>query len=188
MRNPADTRERIEQAALELFYTHGIDGTSVGQIAAQAGVSQGALYSHYAGKEELALELFSRGWSEMGAEFRRLALGKKTFREKLEVMIAYVYRRFDKDWAFVAYSFTTRHSHLRRMDRTSHSPYLVFRAVVRDAMNSGEIRRVELDVATAMIMGAIVQVIDTKLLGAIKGPLAPRAGAVAWACANLVAK
>ena len=188
MRSPADTREKIERAALELFYSHGIDGASVGQIAAQAGVSQGALYSHYAGKEELAFELFSRGWSEMGAEFRRLAQSKETFRERLEVMIRYVFRRFDQDWAFVAYAFTSRHSHLRRMDRASPSPYLVFRSVIRDAMNSAEIRRAELDVMTAIVMGAIVQVIDTRLLGIIKGPLAPRAGAVARACANLLAK
>lgn len=47
------SRERILQAALELFSQHGYAGTSVRQIAAHVGLKPSSLYSHFDGKEEI---------------------------------------------------------------------------------------------------------------------------------------
>jgi AcrR family transcriptional regulator len=49
----AETRERLLRAAAEVFGERGYDGTRVADIAATAGVSNGALYSHFASKAEL---------------------------------------------------------------------------------------------------------------------------------------
>jgi len=49
----AQTRERLLQAAADVFAERGYDGTRVADIAAAAGVSNGALYSHFASKAEL---------------------------------------------------------------------------------------------------------------------------------------
>lgn len=47
------TRERLLQAAAEVFAERGYDGTRVADIATAAGVSNGALYAHFASKAEL---------------------------------------------------------------------------------------------------------------------------------------
>lgn len=47
------TRARLARAAVTLFAEQPYDQTSVGDIAAAAGVTKGAFYHHYAGKEEL---------------------------------------------------------------------------------------------------------------------------------------
>jgi AcrR family transcriptional regulator len=49
----ADTRERLLRAAADVFAQRGYDGTRVADIAAAAGVSNGALYSHFGSKAEL---------------------------------------------------------------------------------------------------------------------------------------
>ncbi|GAA3441157.1 TetR/AcrR family transcriptional regulator [Planomonospora venezuelensis] len=49
----AETRERLLQAAAEAFARCGYDGTRVADIAATAGVSNGALYAHFGSKAEL---------------------------------------------------------------------------------------------------------------------------------------
>jgi AcrR family transcriptional regulator len=49
----ADTRERLLRAAADVFAQRGYDGTRVADIAAAAGVSNGALYSHFDSKAEL---------------------------------------------------------------------------------------------------------------------------------------
>lgn len=49
----AETRERLLRAAAEAFAEHGYDGTRVADIAAAAGVSNGALYAHFGSKAEL---------------------------------------------------------------------------------------------------------------------------------------
>jgi len=49
----ADTRERLLRAAAAVFGERGYDGTRVADIAAAAGVSNGALYAHFDSKAEL---------------------------------------------------------------------------------------------------------------------------------------
>ena len=48
-----ETRERLLRAAADAFAAQGYDGTRVADIAASAGVSNGALYAHFGSKAEL---------------------------------------------------------------------------------------------------------------------------------------
>jgi AcrR family transcriptional regulator len=48
-----ETRERLLRAAADAFASQGYDGTRVADIAAGAGVSNGALYAHFGSKAEL---------------------------------------------------------------------------------------------------------------------------------------
>src|SRR5215475_3909202 len=52
----ADTRERLLRAAAAVFAERGYDGTRVADIAAAAGVSNGALYGHFGSKAELLVD------------------------------------------------------------------------------------------------------------------------------------
>jgi len=49
----ARTRAYLLEAAAALFRRHGFEGTSVEQIAEEAGYTKGALYTHFASKEDL---------------------------------------------------------------------------------------------------------------------------------------
>jgi AcrR family transcriptional regulator len=49
----AETRERLLRAAADVFAERGYDGTRVADIAAAAGVSNGAMYAHFGSKAEL---------------------------------------------------------------------------------------------------------------------------------------
>lgn len=50
-------RELIRSAAKKLFAESGLDGTSVREIAQLAGYTTGAIYFHYANKEELYADI-----------------------------------------------------------------------------------------------------------------------------------
>lgn len=52
----ADTRKRLLRAAADVFAERGYDGVRVTDIAATAGVSNGALYAHFGSKAELMVE------------------------------------------------------------------------------------------------------------------------------------
>ena len=54
------TRERILDAALDLFLAQGYDGTSLRQIAEQLGVTKAALYYHFESKEDILMALHMR--------------------------------------------------------------------------------------------------------------------------------
>ncbi|HUC56557.1 MAG TPA: helix-turn-helix domain-containing protein [Streptosporangiaceae bacterium] len=49
----AQTRERLLRAAADVFAERGYDGTRVADIAAAAGVSNGAMYAHFSSKADL---------------------------------------------------------------------------------------------------------------------------------------
>ena len=55
-----ETKERILEAALELFAQSGYSGTSMNDIAKQLGITKGALYKHYTGKQEILDRIVER--------------------------------------------------------------------------------------------------------------------------------
>ncbi|MES1943666.1 TetR family transcriptional regulator [Salinisphaera sp. PC39] len=55
-----DTVRDIREAAFVLFGRYGYDGVSIGDIAAAAGLSKGALYWHFSGKTDLFLDCLKR--------------------------------------------------------------------------------------------------------------------------------
>jgi len=58
------TRERLLDAALEVFSRRGYSAASVDEIAAEAGYSKGAVYSNFSNKEELFLALIDRRFAK----------------------------------------------------------------------------------------------------------------------------
>src|SRR2546422_2437727 len=52
------TRQRLARAALEHFTTRGYETTTTAEIAKKAGVSEGAIYRHFTGKQQLLNDLY----------------------------------------------------------------------------------------------------------------------------------
>ena len=77
--NPPVSRQRILDAAVELFSDHGFDATSVSQIAAAAGVSKALIYYSFESKEAILLEVL------------------RTFKRDLSDAFTRIYSRTDRD-------------------------------------------------------------------------------------------
>ena len=60
MARPVVKRDDIEEAAIRLLATKGLAATTIRDIAAAAGVAEGALYRHYSGKDDMAWRLYCR--------------------------------------------------------------------------------------------------------------------------------
>jgi AcrR family transcriptional regulator len=56
----AERRQRILDAATEVFAEHGYSAASVGEIAARAGVVASVIYDHFGSKRDLHVELLER--------------------------------------------------------------------------------------------------------------------------------
>ena len=55
-----DTKVRIVDTALELFAQNGYLGTSMSDIAQQLGITKGALYKHFASKQEILDQIIQK--------------------------------------------------------------------------------------------------------------------------------
>lgn len=182
----SDTKALIERAALRLFVEQGIAETSIKAIARAAKVSQGAMYNHYASKDELAWQLFASNFSEIGQALRHLAGEHDDLEAQFRSMIRYVFQRFEADWLLVTYVFSARHHHLRRVTRKLGNPYLAFRTAISRAIKRRQVPPQDLDLATSLVTGAIIQVIDTRILGRITGSLPQTADTIARSLVNLL--
>ena len=57
---PASSRDRLLDAAAEVFCERGYDGTTVAQVARRAGLTTGAIYGNFRDKAELLLQAIDR--------------------------------------------------------------------------------------------------------------------------------
>lgn len=71
----AATRTQLVEVATRLFAERGYEGTSIEAVLEEAGVSRGALYHHFASKEDLFEAVFSAVEDRIGAEVVAAAAG-----------------------------------------------------------------------------------------------------------------
>ncbi|GAA2147593.1 TetR/AcrR family transcriptional regulator [Glycomyces algeriensis] len=89
----AQTKERLLDAAEELFVSRGVNGTSVEQIAELAGFSRGAFYSNFDGRHELVLALLERRTERELREVAALGENAASFAEVIESLREFNRRR-----------------------------------------------------------------------------------------------
>lgn len=89
----SDTRQRIQEAARELFAVKGVQRTSLQDIAARLGISKPALYHHFSSREDLVRSIV-QPLIDAGERFVRECEAQQelTPRELLEGFFDYHYR------------------------------------------------------------------------------------------------
>lgn len=75
MADGPSSKQRLTDAATDLFRRRGFNATSVDDICTHAGLSKGAFFHHFESKEAVALACL-RAWDEMAAGMIASAAGK----------------------------------------------------------------------------------------------------------------
>ena len=174
----AGVREKIERAAIELFAANGIDGVSIGEIAGAAGVSQGALYRHYASKEELGWTLFSTAYLRAGAELDSIRAGLTDYRARIAAMVAHFCALYDDDPALFRFMLLAQHGFLPRIGARQRTPVSAVVDAVSDAVAAAEVAPVDPDAAAAAVLGIVLQTAVFHIYGRMRGLLSARAPAL----------
>lgn len=183
MRDGTATKLQIDRTALRLFAEKGIKETTTREIATQANIAEGTLYRHYKSKDDLAWVLFRDNYAELGQQLDQIQEAEDSSKAKIQAMIRYFCHVYEADRDTFTYLFLARHDHMRKLNPRLPNPYLVFRRVVSRGIRKGEIPKQDPDVATSMVMGVVLQVIDSRLLGErIKHSIASLADTIASAC------
>jgi AcrR family transcriptional regulator len=172
---------------VDLFAANGFDGVSVADIAAAAGVSQGALYRHYPSKEELGWALFSTGYLRTGEELDRIRAGEAEFNAAVAAMIAHFCALYDEDPALFRFMLITQHGFLPRIPTGSRTPVDAVADLVGDAVAKNRLKPVDPALGAAVIMGVILQSATFHIYGRLGGSLGTRAPALARAAIAAVA-
>ena len=186
---PRDTRARIEAAALALFAERGIDGASMRDIAGVVGVTEGALYRHFASKDDLARALFLSRYGALARGVEAIRAAGDGFEGRLEALVALFADAFDADPSGFAYVLISQHEHLR--DLPAASPDNAVEALGRvfaDAMAAGEIPTRDVALVTALALGLMVQPAIFRIYGRLAAPPSAHADEIAAAIRRAVGK
>jgi len=186
-RTERDLKRQIDTAALHLFAERGADATPVPMIAATAGVAVGSLYRYYANKEELVARLYAENYAALAEELERVQAEAVTARDKIDAMIGFICGFFDREWDLARFLLLEQHVRLKSYAGSANPVDIVHR-MLSEAIRSGEIRPLEPMLATALVMGPVVQAATFRTYGRFSGPLTDIAEDIARAVWAAIAK
>jgi len=183
MRKADDTKRKIHEAALRLFVEKGVDGTTTRDLAQAAGIAEGTLYRHYVSKVALIEDLFLVNYASLARDLDRLQAEQPNFRAKLGVIVKAVCALYDENPVMFRFLMLTQHQALPQVDSNSDdNPVQVLERMISQAISLGELPQQPLGLATAMVLGLILQPAVALVYGRIEAPFGNYAEAVAAAC------
>lgn len=169
------TKARIERAALSLFAAQGVDAVTTREIAAASGVSEGALYRHYPGKEDLAETLFFTIHKRLAEDIRAAGQSSDSIDEQAKAVTETYCRIADEDWVLFSYHLLNPHRFLpksgKAYDAFNDNPVAAVEDIVEDAMRRNEIPKGDSKLMAAMALGVVMQAAYHKIYGRLEGSL-----------------
>ncbi len=93
-------KEKILEAALELFREQGFEGTSMRDVAQRAGVATGLAYYYFESKEAIVLAFYDRAYAELGPALEE-AHGAKKLDARMEALVTAKFRYFEPNRRFL---------------------------------------------------------------------------------------
>ena len=180
--NP-DLKSRIDAAALHLFAERGADATPMPMIAECAGVAVGSLYRYYANKDELVARLYADNYARLAQELDRAQTQAAAARDKVAAMVRFICGFFDREWDLARFLLLEQHVRLKTYSGAANPVDVVY-GVLAEGMRRGEVRRLDGVLATALVMGPVIQAATFLTYGRLTGPLSNAAEDIAqgiWA-------
>jgi TetR/AcrR family transcriptional regulator len=163
------SRQRLRQAAAEVFDRKGYATASVREIVKRAGVTKPVLYYHFGSKEGLLLAILETAARDLAAAVAGAGAHVGTTRARIGNVCAAVHALIHARSAELRVSHATYFSaselapafDFRRFDRTIVSE---LERLIRQGVESGELRPVSSADAALAILGVLVLSIDQEVL------------------------
>lgn len=152
-----DPRNRILDAALDLFEEQGFDATAVPEVAKRAGVATGSIYRYFESKDDLVNALY-RTWKQ---RYYEVVLTEPPARATAREAFSHYWRRmasFAKSYPQAA-RFLDLHHHRGYLADESLKPerdgQAIAAAFIARGVENGEVRKLAPVVLIALMSGAM---------------------------------
>jgi len=152
-------------------------------IAESAGVAVGSLYRYYGNKEELVARLYSENYARPAQELDRVQAAKVSTRDKIAAMVRFICGFFEREWDLACFLLLEQHVRLRTYSGAANQVDIVHNVLAK-GMRRGEVKRRDGMLATALVMGPVIQAATFRTYGRFTDPLSDAADEIAqgiWA-------
>jgi AcrR family transcriptional regulator len=153
------TRRKLERVARELFAERGFAGVSAEELVAQANVTRGALYHHYAGKEGLFEAVVDTIMDEIHRDLVTAAAGAsdplQALRRGVGAFLELCAESSRRRILLVDAPAVLGWTKWREMD--SKYGFGLLKQALAEAMRAKLLRRGDVDVLAHLLMGALTE-------------------------------
>jgi AcrR family transcriptional regulator len=157
-RRKLEVRNRILEAAADLFAERGAAVTKVAEVCERADVAHKTFFNHFPSKQQLLRELASHSIDQFLVEIEAARKEGGTTRQRLELLFAGLsehaeqagpmHRDFVTELVHAVHESPSKSEHARKL-------HDAFGALVLDGLEAGDVtRRHEAETLTEMILGA----------------------------------
>jgi AcrR family transcriptional regulator len=161
------TKERILEASLRLFSEKGIRETTIKDIAKEVGITEGAIYRHFATKEDIVKELFKSYSEKFYNKLTQAVRSKGSYTDRfLKTVEAFLSFCFENPSAF-KYLNLFHYLRARNVKEFSPLPKDAVVELLEEGIKEGFIK-VRLEYALAMFVGTLERVFLLSETGLLK--------------------
>lgn len=146
----------ILEASLKLFAGRGYDAVSVRDVSKAAGVSEAALYKHFKGKAEMARYIFESVISEYTRRVGQIDADVKGAVNKLCRIVEMTYDLYREYPAEIRFALLSQYQFWDQVNEDV-KPHFLFRRILEEGMDQGEISRQEVYFWIAVYSGVMLQ-------------------------------
>jgi len=161
-----DTRKkRIIAAALTVFDRLGIEKTTIGEIAEEAGFGKATLYYYYSSKDDVYIEIMTTGWKSLWEEIEEATIRDMPPKKKIFEILQQVCEVVNKDKNLYKFLFTAP-SFIQETEKLPWKTYQerlysILQTIIDKGCSDGEF----IDLKPSIIMQAIGGLFHEMVLG-----------------------
>lgn len=176
-----DTKQRIERVALGLFAAKGVDATTTKDIAAGAGISEGAIYRHFAGKEALIRHLFSTHYEALAGHIDAILDAEEDLDRRVDLSVDFFCDMFDRDPDLFRFILLAQHGRPSEMSPETPDPMDSLNRLFQDAIDTGACSIDDANLLAGIALGIILQPAVFIIHGRLQAPMSAHSSALATA-------
>jgi AcrR family transcriptional regulator len=168
-----NTRETIIRASMRLYTRKGYFNTSMRDISRETGLSTGAIYHHFAGKEEIAKENLRRTVAFLLEELKKSVARAEDVQGKLFSIIHALLRLADENREMMEYALYIKHREIIPQGKPicSSEPFEFLKNFIRHEMEQERIRQMNVFTATVCLTAMPIRFMQLKWDGVIHDEL-----------------
>ncbi|MBE6034619.1 MAG: TetR/AcrR family transcriptional regulator [Clostridiales bacterium] len=163
-------KQKIMEAAYQLFCENGYKKTKIADIAVAAGIGKGTVYEYFDSKEALLLSIFSSGTEEYLADCQAVIESQDTETEKLINLIKVEAECTKENGARIMKmsqmildtSDGLSADFIKKMNEEWNKKYAFYRQILNRGIETGEFRKMDTDMAAVAIIGAVGSYLHVK--------------------------
>lgn len=184
VRRSEDPRQQVLDTVLALFRERGYFATSIQDISRASGVSVGSIYHHFGDKEGIARTLYQTLMEQMSSRISWISARQGTVHDQCRDIVKTLFEMTESAPLVMDFMLYAKHKDFLPEEKPicSSRPFELMRTIVAAGMQSGEIRHMDVMVASTSLFGGPIRMIMARLDGVLQAPLSSYLDEV-WDCA-----